>query len=123
MEQEQELGRENRGCLSWFFYRTWYPFKTLRSVLILAIILGLLLLGLAILQLAMYSGTREYQLMYASNEGCLDRTSGRQCEGILEVKEDMQPPIALLYVVENAYINHRKYFDSVSPDQLAGRTQ
>jgi hypothetical protein len=40
----------------------------------------------------------------------------------LEIEKDMQPPIALVYIVENAYINHRKYIDSVSPDQLAGKT-
>jgi hypothetical protein len=25
-----------------------------------------------------------------------------------------------MYIVENAYINHRKYIDSISPEQLSG---
>jgi hypothetical protein len=32
----------------------------------------------------------------------------------------MQPPITFLYYIENAYINHRKYLSSYSPDQLQG---
>jgi hypothetical protein len=32
----------------------------------------------------------------------------------------LQPPIAFIYFIQNAYINHRKYIDSFSPEQLAG---
>ena len=38
----------------------------------------------------------------------------------MEIKENLEPPIAVTYFVQNAYINHRKYVDSVSKDQLMG---
>ena len=82
---EQQQSRESRSCLAWFCYRTWYPFKTLRSVLILSVTLGALFIILAIVQLAMYHNTHEYQTMYASNDGCLERTNNEQCETILEI--------------------------------------
>lgn len=40
----------------------------------------------------------------------------------MEIKENLEPPIAVTYFVQNAYINHRKYVDSVSKDQLMGKT-
>jgi hypothetical protein len=112
--------RENRSVLAWFCYRTWYPFSTLRSVLVLAIALGIIFIGLAVLQIALYSGTHEAEVLYANSGGCIERTDGQNCETIIEVTEEMQPPITVLYVLQNAYINHRRYIDSVSPDQLAG---
>jgi hypothetical protein len=54
---QEVQGRENNGVLSWFCYKTWYPFKTLRSVLILAIILGVVFIVLAIAQFALYTKT------------------------------------------------------------------
>jgi hypothetical protein len=68
---EEQQSRETRSCLAWFCYRTWYPFKTLRSVLVLSSILGAFFIVMAVAQLAMYSKTHEYEVMYASNEGCL----------------------------------------------------
>jgi hypothetical protein len=64
--------------------------------------------------------TNSYGVVYASNEGCLERSDGGKCETIMEIKEDLEPPIAVTYFVQNAYINHRKYVDSVSKDQLMG---
>lgn len=64
--------------------------------------------------------TDSYGVVYASSEGCLERTDGGKCQTIMEVKEDLQPPIAVTYFVQNAYINHRKYVDSVSVEQLMG---
>jgi hypothetical protein len=112
--------REESSMLGWFCYRTWFPFKTMRSVLVLSLLLTLLFLALAVLQFALYNGTHEYETLYANHQGCLERTNGNQCENILTIEKDMAPPIAVVYVLQNAYVNHRRYIDSVSPDQLAG---
>lgn len=92
----------------------------MRSVLILSFLLALLFLALAILQFALYAGTQEHQVIYANHQGCIERTNGTNCESIINIEKDMAPPIAVVYVVQNAYVNHRRYIDSVIPDQLAG---
>jgi hypothetical protein len=116
----QDQRREDSSWLGWICYRTWYPFKTMRSVLVLSFLFALLFLGLAILQFALYAGTQEHEVIYANHQGCIERTNGKNCETIINIEKDMSPPIAVVYVIQNAYVNHRRYIDSVIPEQLAG---
>ena len=47
---------------------------------------------------------------------------GEKCSVKFNVKEDMEGPVYLLYSIKNVYINHRKFLNSYSPDQLKGKT-
>ncbi len=51
--------------LGWFCYRTWFPFKTMRSVLVLSLLFTLLFLALAVLQFVLYTSTHEHKVLYA----------------------------------------------------------
>lgn len=112
--------REDNSALAWFCFKTWKPFRTVRSVMVTSTILGLVLLCLSALQFYHYMQASSYGVVYASNEGCIERSDGGNCETIIEIGENLEPPIVVNYFVQNAYINHRKYVDSVSKDQLMG---
>lgn len=114
---------EDRSLLAWFCFKTWFPFKTLRSVLVLSVGLGILFICLAIFQISCYLKSYEFEVIYANNENCIQKSDGQRCQSIIEITQDLQPPIVLLYFIQNAYINHRKYINSVSPGQLAGKVE
>lgn len=107
-------------CLTWFCYKVYRPFTTVRTLYLTAFALALLFLLLAVLQISVYSSGFHQKVLYSEGSKCLNRSTDDRCEVALEIKQTLQPPILFMYLIENAYINHRKYIDSVSADQLAG---
>ena len=55
---------------------------------------------------------------YGAKEEC--QTVGEECSVEFEVRSEMTHPIYVYYELENFYQNHRRYVQSLSPDQLKG---
>ena len=43
------------------------------------------------------------------------------CSATFTIDSDMQPPIYLLSVVKNMYVNHRNFLNSYSLEQIKGK--
>ena len=44
-----------------------------------------------------------------------------KCSVKINVPENMEGPVYLLYSLKNVYLNHRKFLNSFSPEQLKGK--
>lgn len=88
----------------------------------------LFVLGLAIIFLLLGIGTfllsykvQNIEVTYANNHLCTSTNlTSTKCSAKFEVPSDIQPPIYLLYKVKNMYINHRKFLNSYSLEQIKG---
>lgn len=120
MRESQPAQQE--GCFHWLCFKTWYPFSTLRSVLILSFVLGIIFISLALIQFFVYSNSFSTWLTYSLDGKCQGSGSGTNCQVQVDLPRDLQPPILLVYTLTGAYINHRRYINSISPDQLLGNS-
>lgn len=67
-------------------------------------------------------GVKEIQIDYAEQRNCQSTgLQGQQCSVRFNLPRDMPAPIYLMYSVKNIYINHRRYLNSYSNDQLKGK--
>lgn len=118
--QEESVPNEDQGCLQWLCFKTWHPFSSLRSILFLSLVLGVIFIVLSISLFAVYSHNYSYKVIYAENERCTGAGNGTNCQITLNIDHELQPPVLFLYTLDNVYINHRLYIDSISTDQLEG---
>ena len=121
MSEPHQPAEKQEGCFHWLCFKTWYPFSTLRSVLFISVLLGVLFLAIALIHFFVYSNSFASRVTYSVDGKCQGSGTGTNCQVEIEVGQDVPAPILVMYTLSGAYINHRKYINSISPDQLLGR--
>jgi len=87
----------------------------------MSVLLGVLFLAIAITLFFVYSNSFETSVTYSLDGKCKGSGTGTNCQVSIEIGQDVPAPIFVMYTLSGAYINHRKYINSISPDQLLGK--
>ena len=57
MSEPHQPAEKQEGCFHWLCFKTWYPFSTLRSILFISVLLGVLFLAIALIHFFVYSNS------------------------------------------------------------------
>lgn len=56
-----------------------------------------------------------YEVIYANERKCVtEKKDASSCTVTISVLNEMEAPVYILYYIENVYINHKKYLNSMS---------
>jgi hypothetical protein len=87
--REESVLNENEGCLHWLCFKTWYPFSSLRSILFLSLIFGVIFMVVSISLFAIYSHNYSYKSIYSENGRCQGSGNGTNCQMTLTIDHDL----------------------------------
>lgn len=113
------MNKEKKNTFTYAFkqqiLRAWQPVPTLKSTVVIFIVLGLIFLAFGIALLILSNQIIDYRVQY--DEVCEGDTT---CTVQIEVTEKMESPVFFYYELDNFYQNHRRYLKSRNSDQLSG---
>jgi hypothetical protein len=106
-----------------FLLKSWQPIPTWQSTIALFFVIGLILIGFGVALVIINSNIIEASARY--DEDCYDSatfTLKSPCIVTVTVASTMTQPVFVYYEIDNFYQNHRRYINSQSSTQLAGKT-
>ena len=113
------MNKEKKNTFTYAFkqqiLRAWQPVPTLKSTVIIFIVLGLIFLAFGIALLILSNQIIDYRVQY--DEVC---EGDATCTVTIQVTEKMEAPVFFYYELDNFYQNHRRYLKSRNSDQLSG---
>jgi len=104
-----------------FLLKSWQPIPTWQSTIFLFLIVGLALIGFGIALIFINKNIVEVSQQYDTD--CTDSSGNliNPCSVTITVTSNMKSPVFFYYELDNFYQNHRRYINSQSSNQLAGK--
>jgi hypothetical protein len=99
--------------------KSWQPVPSLTKTIVTLFIIGVVFLGLGIAMKIFSDEVLEYSVRYDHLCGINGEDN---CSMTITINKDMRGPIFVYYELDGYYQNHRLYANSISYQQLKGKT-